>query len=133
MTAHTLTNLREVEDSAPTFGFAPDLQARFAAGALGLRASGLSLQRLAANVQGPFGHRHRTQEEVYIVLSGSGRARIDDDHVDLRPYDALRVDATAKRAFEAGPEGLELLAFGAPAVDDLSQETEMLPEFTTAP
>jgi uncharacterized cupin superfamily protein len=132
MAAHTLANLRDVEDSAPRFGFAPDLEARFAAGPLGLTTSGLSLQRLAPNVRGPFGHRHRTQEEVYVVLSGSGRARIGDEHVDLRPYDALRVDAAAPRAFEAGPDGLELLAFGAPAVDDLSQEAEMLPSFTTS-
>jgi uncharacterized cupin superfamily protein len=132
MAAYTLTNLREVEDSAPKFGFAPTLEARFASGALGLTQSGLSLQRVAPNEQAPFGHRHKTQEEVYVVLAGSGRARVDDEVVELRPYDALRVEASAARVFEGGPEGLELLAFGAPHVDNLADEAVLLPDFTTA-
>jgi mannose-6-phosphate isomerase-like protein (cupin superfamily) len=63
-------------------------------------------------VRAPFGHRHNKQEEIYVILGGSGRAKLDDELVDLKPMDALRVSPEVTRAFEAGPDGLELLAFG---------------------
>jgi uncharacterized cupin superfamily protein len=129
MAPYTLINLQQIEDSAPKFGLAPNLAARFASGDLGLERLGLSHQRLAPNTSGPFGHRHKTQEEVYVVLSGGGRARVGEDYLDLQPYDALRVEAEAARAFEAGSEGLELLAIGAPAVENLAEEAEVLPDF----
>ena len=69
---------------APKFGLAPDMQARFPAGELGLEATGVSLQGLAPNATQPFGHSHKTQEEVYLVLSGSGRVKLDDEIVELR-------------------------------------------------
>jgi mannose-6-phosphate isomerase-like protein (cupin superfamily) len=110
----TLVNLREVEDQAPKFGLAPDVEARFARGALGLTRSGMSYQRLAPGVRHPFGHRHKEQEEVYVVLGGSATARLGDEEVDLRPFDALRVPPETARGFHAGPGGVELLVFGAP-------------------
>jgi mannose-6-phosphate isomerase-like protein (cupin superfamily) len=112
---YKLRNLKDVEDSAPKFGLAPELEARFASAALGLERSGLSYQRLAPNFRIPFGHKHNQQEEVYVVVSGSGRMKLDDEVVELRQWDAVRVPAETTRNFEAGPEGAELIVFGAPA------------------
>jgi mannose-6-phosphate isomerase-like protein (cupin superfamily) len=114
MAAHTIVNLKEVEDRAPSFGFAPDLEARFPTNDLGLEKSGLSYQRLAPGFRFPFGHRHNEQEEVYVIVSGGGRLKLDDEVVEVRQWDAVRVPSEVMRAFEAGPEGVELLAFGAP-------------------
>jgi mannose-6-phosphate isomerase-like protein (cupin superfamily) len=127
MADYTIRNLREVEDSAPKFGFAPDMQARFAARELGLTESGVSLQRLAPDVDQPFGHRHKRQEELYVVVDGSGRAKLGDEVVELRRWDAVRVAPHVSRAFAAGPDGLEFLAFGAPAVESLPEDVEQEP------
>jgi gentisate 1,2-dioxygenase len=109
---YTLTNLRDVEDSAPRFGLAPALEARFAREALGCERIGLSLQRLAPNARQPFGHRHREDEEVYVVVAGSGRVNLDGEVRDVREWDAIRIAPGTARALEAGPDGLEFLAFG---------------------
>ena len=115
MPSYTIKNLMEVDDSAPEFGMAPAVEARFARQALGLEGSGLSYQRLAPNARMPFGHHHREQEEVYVVLSGSGRVSLDDALVEVRQWDALRVSPETMRCFEAGADGIEFLAFGAPS------------------
>lgn len=113
MAGYTHLNLKDdVENMAERFGLAPDLEARFGRNALGLEGGGFSYQRLAPNVTGSMGHRHRTQEEVYIVLSGSGRVKLEDEVRELRQWDMLRVPAPTARGFESGPEGLELLAIG---------------------
>jgi len=72
----------------------------------------LSHHRLRADTRQPFGHRHERAEEVYVVIAGSGRVKLDDEIAELRPLDAVRVAPAVTRAFEAGPDGLELLAFG---------------------
>jgi mannose-6-phosphate isomerase-like protein (cupin superfamily) len=129
---YTIQNLREVEDAAPKFGLAPDMEARFASRHLGLNASGASLQRLAPECTQPFGHRHQRQEELYVVLEGSGRVKLDDDVVELRALDAIRVAPQVTRAFAAGPEGLEFLAFGAPAVESAADDVEQVPGWWNA-
>lgn len=127
MSRHTVVNLKDVEDSAEKFGLAPDLEARFASGALGLEKSGISYQRLAPGKRHPFGHRHREQEEIYVVLSGGGRVKVDDEIADVRPLDVVRVPPESARAFEAGPEGIELIAFGAPRTGATAADAEQLP------
>ncbi len=127
---HTIINLKEVEDQAPRFGFAPDLEARFATDPLELHKSGVSYQRLAPNFRIPFGHRHREQEELYVIVSGSARIKLDNEVVELRQWDAVRVPAKTMRCFEGGAEGTEIIAFGAPhtgppAADDV----EMTPNW----
>jgi mannose-6-phosphate isomerase-like protein (cupin superfamily) len=122
--AHTIRNLKEIEDSAVKFGLAPDLEARFAREELETEQSGLSYQRLAPNVRQPFGHHHKQQEEVYVVLAGSGRVKLDDEIVDLEQWDAVRIGPGTTRQVEAGPDGLEYLAFGAPNVG--SGDAEMI-------
>ena len=113
MADYTLLNLKDdVENAAERFGLAPDLEARFARSALGLAGGGFSYQRLAPDFVSPMGHRHRAQEEVYVVLSGSGRVKLEDEVRELRQWDALRVPGPTARGFAAGPDGLELLAIG---------------------
>ena len=116
MAAYTVVNLRDdVENSAETFGLSPGLDARFASGVLGLERSAVSYQRLAPGFRMPFGHRHGEQEELYVVVGGGGRIKLDDDEVELRQWDAVRIPSETMRNVEAGPDGLELLALGAPA------------------
>jgi mannose-6-phosphate isomerase-like protein (cupin superfamily) len=110
---YTRLNLKDdVENASERFGLAPDMEARFARNPLGLQGGGFSYQKLAPNFRAPAAHRHRTQEEVYVVIGGSGRVKIEDEVSDVRRWDALRLPPGTARAFEAGPEGLELLAIG---------------------
>jgi mannose-6-phosphate isomerase-like protein (cupin superfamily) len=124
MPDYTVVNLEDVEDMAPKFGLGEGLQSRFARVPLELERSGLSLYRIAPGFRLPFGHRHGEQEEVYVVVSGSMRMKIDDEVVELRRWDALRVPGPSWRAFEAGPEGAELLAFGAPNTQNKDAEMD---------
>jgi uncharacterized cupin superfamily protein len=114
MADYTVVNLKEVEDQAPNFGLSPQLEARMARVALGLENSGVSYQRLAPNFRVPFGHKHRNQEEIYVLVGGSARIKLEDEVVDLKPLDAVRVPKDTMRGFEAGPEGAEFIAIGAP-------------------
>jgi uncharacterized cupin superfamily protein len=115
MAGYTKVNLKQdVDDQAPNFGLEGSIEARMARVPLELENAGISYQRLAPNFRLPFGHKHKQQEEVYVVVNGSARAKLDDEVVDLEPWDALRVHKDTMRSFEAGPEGAEVLAIGAP-------------------
>jgi mannose-6-phosphate isomerase-like protein (cupin superfamily) len=111
---YTKVNLKEVEDQAERFGLAPNIEARMARVPLELENSGLSYQRLAPNFRLPFGHRHKQQEEVYVLVSGSARMKLEDEIVELRQWDAVRVPKETTRSLEAGPDGAEFIAVGAP-------------------
>lgn len=113
MSRYTKRNLRQVENQAPKFGMPAELDARFARTALGGETLGLSLMKLAPNFRVPFGHKHAGQEEVYVVLSGSARIKVEDEIVELVEWDAIRFDKNTMRDVEAGPDGVEYLAFGA--------------------
>jgi mannose-6-phosphate isomerase-like protein (cupin superfamily) len=110
---YTVLKLTDAEDMAAKHGLSEVQEARFAHEGLGTEQTGLMHLRVKPGVRQPFAHRHNRAEEVYVVLSGSGRVRLDDDIVDLEPLHAIRVAPSVTRAFEAGPDGLELLAFGA--------------------
>jgi mannose-6-phosphate isomerase-like protein (cupin superfamily) len=114
MSAYTIANLKEVEDQAVNFGLSPDLEARFARVALDAEQIGLTFQRLAPNFRMPFGHKHKTQEEIYVVVSGLLRIKLDGEVKELGPWDAVRISKETMRGLEAGPEGVELIAIGAP-------------------
>jgi uncharacterized cupin superfamily protein len=123
MPGYTVKNLLEIEDSAVAGGLSPDLEARFARKPLEAEQLGLSYQRFAPGYRSTFGHHHEDQEEVYVLLAGSGRLKLDDDVVELGPWDAVRIAREVTRAFEAGPDGAELLVVGAGRAGDV----EMLP------
>ncbi len=112
---YTVVNLKQVENMAPRFGLSPGLESRFARVPLELRSSGLSYFRIAPGFRTPFGHHHLDQEEIYLVVSGSARAKLDDRVIELAAWDALRVAPETMRALEGGPEGAEIVAFGAPS------------------
>jgi mannose-6-phosphate isomerase-like protein (cupin superfamily) len=111
MSDFTIKNIRELEDAGA--GRNAGVEARLARSHLDSEHLGVSLFRYGPGVRGPFGHRHRVQEEAYVVIAGSGRAKLDDEIVDLREWDVLRVAPTVTRAFEGGPDGLEFIAIGA--------------------
>ena len=126
MAGYTHLNLKEeVEDQAPRFGYSPSMKAHFGRVPLELENSGLSYFRIAPNFRLPFGHRHRDQEEVYLVVSGNARMKLDDEVVELQPFDAVRVPASTMRSFEAGDEGAEIVVFGAPNTQN--RDAEMTP------
>jgi|SRR5438874_918910 mannose-6-phosphate isomerase-like protein (cupin superfamily) len=110
--SYTIKNLREVEDMAPRFGFQEVQEARFAYRDLDAETIGMAFHRVKPSCRQGFAHRHHQAEEVYVVLSGSGRMKLDADVIDVGPMDAVRVAPPVARAFEAGPEGIELLVFG---------------------
>jgi quercetin dioxygenase-like cupin family protein len=125
MSGYTKVNLKQdVENMAPRFGI-EGLESRFAREALGLEVSGVSYFRLEPDARTPFGHRHGEQEEVYVVISGSARLAVDDEVLDLAPFDAVRVPGPMARCLEGGPEGGEVLAFGAPSHGN--KDAEMIP------
>ena len=110
MSAYTHTNLREVENSGANRG--PGFEARFGRKHLDSEHLGVSLFRYPANFKAPHGHHHREQEEAYVVVEGSGRMRLNDEIIDLKRWDVVRVAPEVVRAFEGGPDGLALIAVG---------------------
>ena len=125
---YTHVNLDEdVEDMAPRFGLGEMGESRFANRALGTAGTGVSHQRLRPNIRQAFGHRHQHAEEVVVVLAGSGKVKIDDEIRDICPLDAIRFAPSTARAFEAGPDGLELLVFGAKSPGDAVMDPTFWP------
>ncbi len=114
MSGYTKTNLRtDVEDQAPKFKMPAEMQARFARTPLHGETLGLSLFTLAPGFRIPFGHKHTGQEEVYVIVRGSARVKVEDEIVELEEWDAIRFDKNTMRDMEAGPDGVEYVAFGA--------------------
>jgi mannose-6-phosphate isomerase-like protein (cupin superfamily) len=124
MPSFTRKNLRDdVPDSAAKHGQA-NLEARFGRSHLDSSELGVSLFRYDPGFRTPFGHRHTDEEEAYVVVSGSGRMKLDDEIVELRQWDVVRVSPEVMRAFEAGADGLELIAVGGARPDDDKGEME---------
>jgi mannose-6-phosphate isomerase-like protein (cupin superfamily) len=113
MAGYKLVNMKEVEDQAPKFGLAPNLESRFARKELELEESGLTHFKIAPNFRIPFGHSHSEQEEIYVVVNGSGRLKLDDEVLELQQWDAVRIAPGTWRNLEGGPDGAEVLAYGA--------------------
>jgi mannose-6-phosphate isomerase-like protein (cupin superfamily) len=109
---YEIKNLREVEDMAVKHGFSETQEARFPRSNLGAETTGLAYHVVRPGKRQAFAHRHDEAEEVNVVLSGSGRVKLDDEVVEIGPMDAIRIAPRVTRAFEAGPDGLELLVFG---------------------
>jgi mannose-6-phosphate isomerase-like protein (cupin superfamily) len=126
MADYTKLNLKQdVEDMAPKFDLSPGLESRFARKPLGLTQSGFAYYKIAPNFRMPFGHRHGEQEEVYVLVSGNARIKLDDDVLELGPWDVVHVPPTTTRCLEGGPDGAEVLAFGAPSNEN--KDAEVVP------
>ena len=118
-------NLRDLPDMAVEHGFSDTQEARFPRAELDAQQTGMNYLIVKPGQREAFAHRHRTAEEIYLVLAGSGRVKLDDEVVELSPLDALRVSPGVTRAFEAGAGGLEVLIFG-PHVES---DGEMVDDF----
>ena len=112
----TIINLLDVDDTAA--GRLDGLEVRMSRKHMESRDVGVSLFRYRANVRNPMSHQHREQEEAYVVVSGSGRVRLDDEIKDVRQWDVIRVAPEVLRAFEAGPDGMDVIAVGGPKPED---------------
>jgi mannose-6-phosphate isomerase-like protein (cupin superfamily) len=115
MSDYSIKNLKEVDDSAADRE--ADIEARFGRKHLDSEHLGISYFRYGQNYRSRMGHRHREQEEGYVVVGGSGQIKLDDEIVDLRPWDVVRVAPGVVRAFAGGPDGLELIAVGSDRPD----------------
>jgi uncharacterized cupin superfamily protein len=115
---YTIKNLRDLEDIAAAQGFGEMMEVRFAHGDLGAEQTGVSLQRVKPGKRHAFAHRHKQAEEIYVVISGAGRIKLDDNVEEIGPLDAIRIGPSVTRLLEAGDEGLEILAFSPRAQGD---------------
>jgi Cupin domain. len=115
MAGYTVQNLREVDNQGVNFGIDPsDMELRMAKDPLECANSGISYLKLGSGFRAPFGHTHKQQEEIYILVSGSARMKVGDDVIELKPFTAVRVAPETMRSYEGGPDGAELIAIGAP-------------------
>jgi uncharacterized cupin superfamily protein len=118
-------NLREIQDSALQHGLSDHQEARFPQSDLGAEQTGMNFLIVKPGQREAFAHRHRTAEEIYVIINGAGRVKLDDELLELAPLDAVRVSPGVARSFEAGPDGLQVLIFG-PHVES---DGEMVQDF----
>jgi mannose-6-phosphate isomerase-like protein (cupin superfamily) len=123
--SYAKTNLRAVQDSAAEHGLSESQEARFPRADIGAEQTGMNFLTIKPSQREAFAHRHAKAEEIYVVLSGAGHVKLDDELLELAPLDAVRVGPGVARSFEAGPEGLEVLIFG-PHVDG---DVELVSDF----
>jgi mannose-6-phosphate isomerase-like protein (cupin superfamily) len=115
MSGYTVQNLKEVENQGVHFGLDPnDMELRMAKDPLECANAGISYLKLGPGYRAPFGHTHKTQEEIYILVSGSARVKLNDDVIDMKPFTAVRIAQDTMRSYEGGPDGAEIIAIGAP-------------------
>ena len=124
MPDYTRVNLRDdVQDMAPRFGM-EGIESHFARTKLEMEKGGVSLFRLDPGFRAPFGHKHTEQEEVYVIVSGSARVAVGDEIIEAGQWDAIRIAPGVWRGMEAGPDGTDFLAFGAPNTDNKDAEMQ---------
>lgn len=115
MAGYTVKNLKEVENQGVKFGLDEnDIEVRMAKDPLECTGCGVSYMRLGPGYRPPYGHSHKTQEEIYILVNGSARMKLGDTVEDMKPFTAVRVSPETLRGYEAGPEGAELIVIGTP-------------------
>jgi len=114
MSDYTIVNLGDVENVAPKFQMPDGMDVRFPKRTLDCTIGGIGVEKLPAGVRTPFGHTHTQQEEIYVIAEGSGRIKLDDEVRDLRQWDILRIGPGVMRNLEGGPDGITVIAFGAP-------------------
>jgi mannose-6-phosphate isomerase-like protein (cupin superfamily) len=112
MSDWTILNLLDVDDAAA--GRMDGLEVRMSRNRMESRDVGVSLFRYRPDVRNPISHQHREQEEAYVIVSGSGRVRLDDEIREVKQWDVVRVAPPVLRAFEAGPDGMDVVAVGGP-------------------
>jgi mannose-6-phosphate isomerase-like protein (cupin superfamily) len=130
MSGYTVKNLKEIENQGVKFGLDEgDIEVRMAKDPLECSGCGITYMRLASGFRSPHGHAHKTQEEIYVLVSGSARMKVGDDIVELQPFTAVRVSPEAMRGYEGGPEGAELIVIGTPRTG--GGDADMQPDWWT--
>lgn len=114
MSDYTVVKVSDVDDQGPNMGHAPGMEIRFLRNDLGCENCGVTYMRLQPNYRQTYGHKHKVQEEIYLLVSGSARLKADDEIVELEPWTAVRTPNDTMRSIEAGPEGAEFVIVGAP-------------------
>jgi mannose-6-phosphate isomerase-like protein (cupin superfamily) len=115
MAGYSVQNLKEVENQGVGFGLDPnEMELRMAKDPLECANAGVSYLKLGPGYRAPFGHTHKQQEEIYVLITGSARMKVGDDVIDLKPFTAVRVAPDTPRSYEGGSDGAELIAIGAP-------------------
>jgi len=114
MSDYTIVNLGDVENLAPKFQMPEGMDTRFPSRMLGCTTGGIGVEKLPAGVRTPFGHTHSEQEEIYVIAEGSGRIKLDEEIHELSQWDIIRIGPGVMRNLEGGPDGITLIAFGAP-------------------
>lgn len=114
MSEYTVVKVSDVPDQGPNLGIAPNVEIRFLRNDLECKDCGVSYMRIAPNHRQRSGHRHKVQEEIYVLVSGSARVKAGDDVVELEPWTAIRVPNEKARSIESGSEGAEFVIVGAP-------------------
>jgi hypothetical protein len=127
MSGYTKANLRNDVPDMAEGRMPPGIEAHFAKKALDCEKSGVTYYKFGPDFHPPFGHKHSEQEEIYVIISGSARIKVEDDEIELTQLDAIRLAPDAVRAVKAGPDGCEMIAFGAP--NPAEQDAEMLPNW----
>ncbi|MGZ4166032.1 MAG: cupin domain-containing protein [Solirubrobacteraceae bacterium] len=128
MPSYKKLNFADVKDLAPDYGMGEICDARFARGALGAEHIGVTRYEMKPGKRVGFGHSHPESEEAYVVLSGSGRFRVQDDVFEVAPLDVVYCPVNTMREWEAGSDGMEVLAFGAHTE---GEDTQMKRDFWT--
>ena len=131
MSGYTKLNLKDDVEDMAAGRMPPGIEAHFAKGALDCEKSGVTYFKLGPDFHPPFGHKHQEQEEVYVVISGGARIKVEDEEIELGPLDAIRLAPETTRALKAGPDGCEMIAFGAP--NPPGQDAEMEPGWWPEP
>jgi mannose-6-phosphate isomerase-like protein (cupin superfamily) len=122
MSEYTIVNLGDVENVAPKFQMPEGMDVRFPRQMLACTIGGVGIEKLPAGLRMPFGHTHSQQEEIYVIAEGAGRIKLDDEVQELRQWDIIRIAPGVMRNLEAGPEGVTLIAFGAPLGEESDGE-----------
>jgi mannose-6-phosphate isomerase-like protein (cupin superfamily) len=108
MTSYAVKNLMEIDPS----GDGGNVEIRFSRKYIDSQQLGISYERYAPGFTSTFGHHHDVQEEAYVVIDGSGAIKLDDERIELKQWDVVRVAPEVVRGFDAGPDGLVLIAVG---------------------
>ena len=108
MSNYAVKNLMEIE---PT-GDPSSVEFRFSRKYLDSEQLGVTHERIAPGHSAGDGHSHEVQEEAYVVVEGSGVIKLDDERVEIKQWDVIRVAPEVVRGFDAGPDGLTLIAVG---------------------
>ena len=129
MSDYTIVNVNDVENVAPKYQMPEGMDTRFPKRQLGCTIGGVGIEKLPPGVRTPFGHTHSEQEELYVIAEGSGRVKIEGEVHDLRAWDIVRVGPNTMRNFEGGPDGITIIAFGAPIAEE--NDGEIVPGWWT--